>query len=287
MPYLYLITAVLCNASGSLLCAFYNRKNKEETDANAFYTWWVLISNFVCWTLLFLFDGGFSWAVWPYALLFALGYIITNYVFIQALKIGSVALTSLILQLSLIGVTMWGFCFWDTDFTLKIGIGLALVVVALSLCLYAGKQEQQPITAKWLVLVAIVFVCNACCVIVQKTQQMHFDGMYGNCMMMLATGMSAITALVIYVKGKHKNTKILMKRSGYFPILAGGLNALLNLFVILLATTTLSPSLIYPVLSIGGLMITILVSACIFKEKMQWWQWIGIAVGIVAITLLS
>ena len=287
MPYLYLVIAVLCSASGCILCAFYNRKNQDEQDASIFYTILLLISNFACWLTLFLVDGGFSWAVLPYALLFAAGYIVCNFVFIKALKIGSVALTSLILQLSLIGTTVWGFCFWDTKFTLVVGIALALVVAALGLCLYPGKSEKQPFNVTWLVLVLIIFLSNACCLIVQKTQQIKFDGEYGNCMMMLATGISALTAVGIFLKEDKIKAKRVLKGSWYFPVLAGGLNAVLNLFVILLATTPLSPSLIYPVLSIGGLMITILVSAFIFKEKMRWWQWIGIAVGIVAIGLLS
>jgi multidrug transporter EmrE-like cation transporter len=106
-------------------------------------------------------------------------------------------------------------------------------------------------------------------------------------MMFLATGLSAATACILYATKKKVNAKLILKRSWYFPVLAGSLNAVLNLFVILLATSTLSPNLIYPVLSIGGLMLTILVSAFIFKEKLRWWQWIGIAVGIVAILLLS
>ncbi len=287
MPYLYLIVAVLCSASGCILCAFYNRKNKDENDATTLYTVLLLVSNFLCWLILFLFDGAFSWAVLPYAALFALGYVVTNFVFIQALKVGSVALTSLILQLSLIGTTVWGFCFWGAKFTLLVGLAIALVVVALSLCLYTGKQEKQTFSAKWLLLVFIIFVGNACCLIVQKTQQLHFDGEYGNCMMFLATGLSAATACILYATKKKVNAKLILKRSWYFPVLAGSLNAVLNLFVILLATSTLSPNLIYPVLSIGGLMLTILVSAFIFKEKLRWWQWIGIAVGLVAILLLS
>ena len=44
---------------------------------------------------------------------------------------------------------------------------------------------------------------------------------------------------------------------------------------------------VYPVLSIGSLMVTTFFSVFIFKEKMRWWQWIGVVVGATAVGLLS
>ncbi len=206
---------------------------------------------------------------------------------VYALKTGSVLLTSLILQLSLIGTTIWGFFFWDTKFSLVVGVGLVFVVVSLWLCLYTGKKEERKLNPKWIFWVLVLFLGNACCTIVQKTQQMDFDGKYGNFMMMIATGLGVIATVFLYLKGNRAQEKTLLKESWYFPVLAGVLNAVQNLLVILLATTTLSPSLIYPVLSIGSLMVVTGFSAFVFKEKMQWWQWIGIGIGIIAIALLS
>lgn len=54
-----------------------------------------------------------------------------------------------------------------------------------------------------------------------------------------------------------------------------------------MALTALSPSLIYPVLGVGGLAVVTIFSLLVFKEKMRWWQWIGVAVGAVAVLLLS
>ena len=78
-----------------------------------------------------------------------------------------------------------------------------------------------------------------------------------------------------------------MKKSWYFPIIAGSCNVVLNLFVLLLASTSLSPSLIYPVIGVGGLMIVTLISLFVFKEKLRWQQWLGIGIGAVATALLS
>ena len=136
-------------------------------------------------------------------------------------------------------------------------------------------------------ILAILFLGNAFCTIIQKTQQIEFDGQYGSFMMMLATGIGAGVTLIYYLKNDQTDSKALLNDSWYFPVAAGALNAFQNLLVIVLATTSLSPSLIYPVLSMGSLMVTTVFSAFIFKEKMCWWQWLGIAVGIIAIGILS
>ena len=68
---------------------------------------------------------------------------------------------------------------------------------------------------------------------------------------------------------------------------AGVSNFGLNVFVILLAGTTLSPAIIYPVVGVGGLMLTTLFGVVVLREKLKWWQWIGLLIGAGAILLLS
>ena len=55
----------------------------------------------------------------------------------------------------------------------------------------------------------------------------------------------------------------------------------------LMAMTDLSPSLIYPVVSVGGLAVVTIFSLFVFKEKMYPKQWFGVAIGAVAVVLLS
>jgi drug/metabolite transporter (DMT)-like permease len=271
----------------SILGAFYNKRNENKRDAGAFYSLLLLGSVFLAWVLMFAFDGGVSLSVVPYALLFALGFVCAMIMMVEALKCGPVMLTSLIMQLSLIGATVWGFFFWGDEFSLSVGIGLAMVALSLWLCLYTGKREEQKINGKWLLCVGLMFAGNACCTIVQKTQQLDFNGQFGNFSMVIATGLSALVALLIYLKSDKRDSGELLRGSWYFPVSAGALNALANLFVMILATSELSPSLIYPVLSVGALIVTGFFSAFVFKEKMLPWQWAGVAVGAAAVAILS
>ena len=291
MPYVYLMSSVVFVASSSILGAFYNKKTEGKKDTTSLYTLLSLGSVFLFWVIFFAFDIDASLEIVPYSMLFALFYTVCNIAMIQALKTGPIVLTSLILQLSLIGVTIWGFFFWDAEFSLLVGIGLLLVAISLWLCLYSGKEEARPITVKWLIYVGLVFVGNAGCSIVQRTQQMQFEGRYGNFLMMVATGLSALVCMRGYFRSDRTDSKAIIKGSWYYPVSSGICNALLNLFVMLMAvppaSLVLSSSVIYPVLAVGGLILTTVFSVFVFKEKMKWWQWIGVVIGIIAAGLLN
>ena len=105
--------------------------------------------------------------------------------------------------------------------------------------------------------------------------------------MAVATFFGAIASFLLWLKSDKSDTKVMLKSSWYFPVGAGVFNLLLNIFVMRMALTTLSPSLIYPVIGVGGLMVVTLFSLFAFKEKLKWQQWLGIALGAIATALLS
>lgn len=290
MPQLYLACSVLVMSSSSILRTIYNRKNVDKKSTSSLYNFIYLITVFIGWVILFLREPSIEWKVLPYSLLFGFFYTVCQIGFINALKVGSMAITSLILQLSLIAVTIWGFIFWNDAITWYVGIGLLLVAVALFLCIYVGKKKDESTNQcfwKWLIFAAMAFLGNAGCSIVQRTEQMHFNGEYGGMLMLFATGISCVFYFFIFLKSDKTDSVSIVKTSSAFPIFGGICDVLLNLFVMILATSTLSPSLIYPVLSIGVIAITSMFSALVFKEKLSYRQWIGIVIGACAVVLLS
>ena len=289
MPYLYLLGSVFLAASTSIFGGFYNRKNDGKKGTSSFYNFLILSSVFIGWLIIFLFDRALEMAVLPYSLLFSVCYTACAIGTIYALKTGPVLLTSLMMQLSLIGVALWGFIFWNQTPQWWTWLGLGLVAVALWLCLNSGKKESEDnkLSWQWFVSVAAMFFGNAGCSIVQKTQQMEFDGQYGSFLMLIAMAISVIVCFVLYMRDDRSESKEIFVSSWYYPVVAGVANVLLNVAVMKMATSELSPSVIYPVLAVGSLIITTVFSTVAFKEKMRWWQWLGVGVGMVATAILS
>lgn len=211
---------------------------------------------------------------------------------IKALKSGSVAMTAFIKQLSLVCVSFWGFAFWNTPLTTNTLIGLILIAIALSLCFFTGNKKANSsstpaITLKWLFYAVILIIGNAGCSIVQRYEQMAFDGKHGSMLMVFGPLFSALTCLLLFLREEKPNWQEVVKSSWHLPTAAGISSAVLNLFIILMVSTTLSPSVIYPGIAVGGLTITTLSSVVFFRERLKNSQWIGLGVGVVALIFLN
>lgn len=275
------------SASTSVFGKIFNIKNSGKRDTSTLYTFSLMISVFLGWSILYATDVSFDAGVLLYSALFAICYLTCNIGIINAIQFGPTAITSLLINLSLIVTTIWGFIFWDASFSPTILIGLILVVVAIVLCLYSKEKDKKAISLKWLIYVSLAFFGNAGCTIVQRTQQMRYNGQHGNMLMLFATGACVIAYVILYLRSDKRDTKSILKASWWVPLCAGICNVTLNVLVMLLAGTDLSPSLIYPVIGVGGLAVVTVFSLLVFKEKMRWWQWIGIAAGATAVVLLS
>ena len=288
MPYLILAAATIfmsCNGIGATL---YNRKNSSFKETAKLYNLLILGTVFICWLIKFLTNPMFDFTVIIYSLVFTVGYTTAMLSSICAYREGPMTLSSLIMQLSMISTTVWGFFFWGSEITAPIIVGLLLVIVALVLCLYTGKAgegEKKRISAKWILYILLFFVGNSVGTITQRTQQLDFDSAYGDFFMTVATSVSFAVCLFVYLKSDKTDTKKILEGSWYVPILCGAFNFLQNLFVIKLAAL-LSANIVYPVLMIGSLAVTSIFSIVILKERMNWWQWLGVVLGAIAIALL-
>ena len=287
MPYFYLILAVMTCSSSSICGKLFHKQVGAYKDSGIFYNFILLASVFVGWGVLFAMSPSFDAGVLLYSVLFAACYAACQFGTIQALRHGPATLTALFNSLSLILTAIWGLIFWHAPLTVLVVMGLILVVCSITLCVYTKSDEEKSISVKWLLYATLALLGNAGCSIVQRTQQMQYDGQHGNMLMLFATGLCALLYLLIYLRSDKSDTKPMLKRSGWVPVCAAVCNLILNLTVILMASTDLSPSLIYPLIGVGGLSIVTVFSLVVFKEKMSRRQWLGVAIGAIAVVLLS
>ncbi len=277
-------------ASSNVCGGYFNRHTATLKDQSPLFNFSRSVFTLLCWCVFFALNFSFDLSVVPYALLMGAGYSLTIIANINALKAGSVALTSLMLQSSLIFVTIWGLIFWGAPLTSLTIIGLILVAVSLTLCVLPPKSNTKVgkgVSLKWFFWAILTLGSNALVTILQREQQMAYNGQHGGLLMVITLLISCVVCGVIFVKSDKSQCLAVFKKEWLFPASAGVMNFLLNLFIIILATSTLSPSVIYPVVAVGGLMVSMLFSIFAFKEKLNWWQWLGFALGAVAIALIN
>lgn len=285
MDYLYLTLAVLFVAGTNITGKLYNQKSAMRKGAAMLYTLIAVASAFVFWLVTFMISPQYNMAVLPYAAIFSLCYVAANMGLIYALGSGAVTVTSLFGKMSLVLVAVWGFFFWNEGITVLSCMGLILCALSIFLCLYRGR-EGVGVNMRWIFFVCLVLFGNAGCSIVQKTQQMNFSGQYGAFMMLISTGAATLACGVAYIICRKEQSREALALF-YIPVSAGLMNAGMNLLVIILATSSLSASLVYPTLASGGLIVVCISGIFIFKEKMSPRGFVGVALGLIATALLS
>ncbi len=202
----------------------------------------------------------------------------------MAVKTGSLALTSLITSYSLIIPTLYGIIFLKNPTGLLFYIGLFLLIASLFLVNF--EKGEKKITKKWLVFVSLAFVCNGLCSTIQNSQQIKFNGLYKS-EFMFTVYLSVMVVMLISSLITEKTTpKERFNKLAFLALGCGLANAITNLFVMLLSTR-LPTSIMFPIISAGSILATAFISFSIYKERFSKLQIIGIILGTASIVCLS
>lgn len=229
-------------------------------------------------------DLHFPPALWPYAMIFGACFGICNVATLAAISSGPLALTSLFLSYSTLIPTIYGFFLGERpDLRLFIP-GLALLMV--SLFLTNKPQKGEKISSKWLVFILIACITNGGCSISQTAQQVAFNEQYGNELMILALSMVLVVYIVLALLIERKEIPALLKDGWYNAPVSGIANGANN-FLVMLLRPMLGATILFPLISGGGLVVTLLISLFIFKEKLSRTQMIGFFLGLASVILLS
>ncbi len=288
MEYIYLVAAMFSSAMLSIMSSLFGRVNAKQQNASSVYSVIVTFAAFASWGIICLYNAEFSPRVIGYSIAYGLFYIAAMIGIFKAYQIGSVSLTAFVKQLSLIGVAFWGFIFWNNPFTFNIVFGLILVIFALYFCFKPDKSStEKTITLKWIIYALMLLIGNAGCSIIQKYQQLAFDGRYGNMFMFFGAGMAFAFSLILYFNKNRCKLREISKKAILYAIIGGISSALLNLLILLMISSPLSESIIFPGIAVGGLILTTMFSVIGYHEKLHPCRWFGLVVGAIALIFLN
>lgn len=230
---------------------------------------------------------GFTWnaEVIPYSIFFALFYSLAVIFSTYAVSCGSLSFTALIVSYSLLIPTLYGLIFLHEP----IGGGFipGLLLLMLSLFLINGKDRgNSPITFRWVIYVFLAFIGNGVCSVAQKMQQTAFSGAYKNEFMIIALLIVVLILIPLSLKASRGNTKKIAKAGWYLAVICGTLNGLVNLLVMVLSNI-IPVSLMFPLMSAGGIILTFFLSRYMYKEQFTKRQLVGFVTGILSIICLN
>ncbi len=282
MEYGLLFVALICLSLQSLFNKTYERRG-EGGSFLIYAGMFALVA-----ALFFTVTAGelhFSFDYLGYSALFGLSYALTAVYEVKALSHGSIALTSLVISFSLMVTTAYGLLFLQEPLTLWLGCGLILLTLSL-LLINLKKGEKVALSPRWILYVTLAFVGNGTCSTVQRAQQVAFAGDYKNEFMVIALLTAGALLLLLGCCQAPRAVIPTVKRGWYLALLCGIANGTSNLLVMILGNR-LPTSILYPMISAGGLVLNYCLSRFLFREEITRTQTAGLAAGVAALVFFN
>ncbi len=232
-------------------------------------------------------DWNYDLALLPYSAGFATAYVSTSVFTLLAFRCGSFGKTSLIVSFSLLLPTLYGLLFLGEELNAVKIVGLVLLVISLVLTNY--EKDDSRVTVRWIVFVILAFVGNGMCSTVQKMEQIAFpDGAGKDLFMIVALAISAgvMLAFTLLLPSERAGIPQAMKK-GWLLAILGGISTGLTNYLVTWLNPRIPASILFPVLSAGGIILSFLYSTLLLKERFGRRQTLGFAIGTVSIVLLN
>lgn len=224
----------------------------------------------------------------PYGAGFGICYLFATVFAVLAIGTGSLAKTSLILSYSLLIPGFYGILFLGEPVSCFLVIGLCLLAVSLFLINYQKEQTPQTVSWQWILYVLLAFFGNGLCSVVQKAEQTNLGEGGQNLFMIFALFFCTVSLFVAsFFFRKERGTGLPAMRSGWWLAgLCGILNGLVN-YLVLYLNPRVPSSILFPLVSGGSMILVLLWSLFVKKERFSARQTVGFVIGIASIVILN
>ncbi len=284
MNYLLLLFVVIGVSIQGILKKAYNNK-----VANGVFSFSAASTLTAMVIFIITLEGSFTYSfpLFGYSLAFAAAFCTAGACGMLALREGTLSLTSLVSQYSLIIPTAYGLIALNEQAGPYLYIGIALLLISLFFIHIEEKGEKKKITVKWVFYALLAFMGNGLCSAIQKAQVVAFDGKFASEFMIVALAFVSLSQLILAFCTEKKKTFSNMK-AGWWKILICGLAVgLVNFLVIYLSNTRIPASIMFPIIAAGGILVSSLFSIFFYKEKLSRYQIIGLVLGTISIVALN
>lgn len=226
------------------------------------------------------------------SIFFGLSIAITQIFQSKALGQGPASTVTLIYACGFLIPIFYGIFFWDESVSVFQWLGIALLLFSLTLCLL--KKEKHRKFSSWIPFAVAAMLGSGSSAIFQKTHQYSdFSSEISFYLVFCLFFSSVFTGLAYLVTKEEKNAKkeAVDKKRAFFksfiiPACLGICVGLLN-FLNLILSGNLPSVILFPIYNVGSMLLVILLSAIIYKDKMTTLQKIGFFLGIAAILIIG
>jgi len=283
MGWLFLLLAIAGYVAMNFVMKLGSRRglNSSELTGSLF-----ALASFYC-LLILIFSGqalNFTPAVILLAVAGGAGGAVAYFFFLQALKIGSYALTISIYTMTFLNPVIFSIIFWDRQLTTLITLGILLIIAGIILISLAGatsESQQSGLFIKWLIFLAATFFLTGIPQISQAAAvRLAEINLWSYLFLTFLAG-----ALVFIIYLAAKKTKLPPQALSSGALAAAG--SVAGNFFTLKALAKLPEPVVFPVIQAGPIIAAVILSLAYFKEKIRPAAYFGIMLGLAGIILLT
>ncbi len=286
-----LLCSVFCAAMNSLLL----HKLPKGSNIQLFNALCALI-----WLIILFSFNGFNLTFSADIVVWGVIYGIIQELFMffkaKAMGSGSVSITTLIGNCSLLLSTTVGAIVWNESVSAIQILGIALLISAFFLCTYSKSQSDKKASGKWLFYCVCFFVLAAAVGIIFKAFSKAQGNKHTGDMMIFAAIIMILFSLIklYFTKiikqtdkdGTKENIFIFNKAFLSIAVISGILSCTYNRLNISLSGL-FDSVIFYPCFNGGVILLSALLSIIFLREKLTLRQSAGLALGLISVVVIG
>lgn len=218
----------------------------------------------------------------PYSLIYGVLLCSAQGLYVLALKKGNTSVCVLVYSFGFLIPTVLGAVCYNEDFGITKYIGLLMAIATLILT--ANTEKREGADGKYFIPLLGAMLSSGGLGVMQKVQQKSAVSDMTNEFLFVAFSVAFLVSAIGFfmARGSCKPQKNYVLRSSVVGICFGGANYLNTVLA-----GKMESSVFFPTQNIGSLVLSILLSILIFKEKISLPKAIGLLLGIAAIVVLK
>lgn len=294
-PLLLLTISILVNLFSGTMSNMYSKNYISNIMDRFLYC--IIVKSFAAIMLFVL--AGFAIKCSAYTVILAVCFgsvtMIQTLSNLSALSIGPWSYTAVINSFSTVITALSGYLFWQEKLSATKIIGILLMVGCLCLANAKDKTKKKA-SLKWLLFTLLTSLSTASVGLLQKVHQKSAYKHELSQFLIIAFISAVLLSTVAYfISGRVKTVenangglkeKILNKKTLFIGMAVSGICVALNNEFNLYLAGTMDSAVFFPMVNGGGLILSVLMSVLMFREKLSWKQSIGVLLGIIATLLL-
>ena len=292
MEYILLLVSVFCTLSYRLACNWFSKRlSKNGADLQRFNLLYSSVAA-VGLLVLALIRSAAAPSLFTLLLgvLFGLLTAVSSLAMINALELGPLSYTSLICSAGMIIPALSGWLLFSEPVSVWKFVGTALMLISIAFSVWQKDDAERKASLKWLVLCLLAMLTGGLIGVLQKVHQASEHSAELFYFLAVSFTVSALySAVLLFLlrkKGTAPSLRISQSRSLLWIALISG-TTLAASHVLNLWLAGVMPSIIFfPVVNGVGLLLAVLASVVLFREKLTRIRWAGIVIGIIAVMLL-